>query len=62
MPYDQKKIVEAIRAFERGEIVVVGDDDHLALLEGANGVNHPLHVRGHGNVHFLDAALMVSRR
>lgn len=27
MPYDQKKIVEAIRAFERGEIVVVTDDD-----------------------------------
>ncbi len=25
--YDQKKIVEAIRAFERGEIVVVTDDD-----------------------------------
>ncbi len=27
MPYDQKQIVEAIRAFERGEIVVVTDDD-----------------------------------
>jgi len=27
MPYDQKKTVEAIRAFERGEIVVVMDDD-----------------------------------
>ncbi len=27
MPYNQKKIVEAIRAFERGEIVVVMDDD-----------------------------------
>jgi 3,4-dihydroxy 2-butanone 4-phosphate synthase/GTP cyclohydrolase II len=27
MSYDQKKIVEAIRAFERGEIVVVMDDD-----------------------------------
>ncbi|MCO6392090.1 3,4-dihydroxy-2-butanone-4-phosphate synthase [Aliihoeflea aestuarii] len=27
MPYDQKKIVEAIRAFENGEIVVVMDDD-----------------------------------
>jgi 3,4-dihydroxy 2-butanone 4-phosphate synthase/GTP cyclohydrolase II len=27
MAYDQKKIVEAIRAFERGEIVVVMDDD-----------------------------------
>jgi 3,4-dihydroxy 2-butanone 4-phosphate synthase/GTP cyclohydrolase II len=27
MPYDQKRIVEAIRAFERGEIVVVTDDD-----------------------------------
>ncbi|KQZ12837.1 MULTISPECIES: 3,4-dihydroxy-2-butanone-4-phosphate synthase [unclassified Mesorhizobium] len=27
MPYDQKKIVEAVRAFERGEIVVVMDDD-----------------------------------
>jgi 3,4-dihydroxy 2-butanone 4-phosphate synthase/GTP cyclohydrolase II len=27
MPYDQKSIVEAIRAFERGEIVVVTDDD-----------------------------------
>lgn len=27
MSYDQKKIVEAIRAFERGEIVVVTDDD-----------------------------------
>jgi len=27
MPYDQKKIVEVIRAFERGEIVVVTDDD-----------------------------------
>lgn len=26
MPYDQKKIVETIRAFERGEIVVVTDD------------------------------------
>jgi 3,4-dihydroxy 2-butanone 4-phosphate synthase/GTP cyclohydrolase II len=27
MPYDQAKIVEALRAFERGEIVVVMDDD-----------------------------------
>ncbi|MDW6020894.1 3,4-dihydroxy-2-butanone-4-phosphate synthase [Mesorhizobium sp. BAC0120] len=27
MPYDQKKVVEAIRAFERGEVVVVTDDD-----------------------------------
>ena len=27
MPYDQKKTVEAIRAFEKGEIVVVMDDD-----------------------------------
>ena len=27
MPYDQKKIVEALRAFERGEIVVVTEDD-----------------------------------
>jgi 3,4-dihydroxy 2-butanone 4-phosphate synthase/GTP cyclohydrolase II len=27
MPYAQKKIVEALRAFERGEIVVVMDDD-----------------------------------
>jgi len=27
MPYDQKSVVEAIRAFERGEIVVVTDDD-----------------------------------
>lgn len=27
MPYDQKQVVEAIRAFERGEIVVVTDDD-----------------------------------
>ena len=27
MPYDQKKVVEAMRAFERGEIVVVMDDD-----------------------------------
>jgi 3,4-dihydroxy 2-butanone 4-phosphate synthase/GTP cyclohydrolase II len=27
MPYDQKKIVDALRAFERGEIVVVTDDD-----------------------------------
>lgn len=27
MSYDQKKVVEAIRAFERGEIVVVMDDD-----------------------------------
>lgn len=27
MPYDQKRIVEALRAFERGEIVVVMDDD-----------------------------------
>jgi 3,4-dihydroxy 2-butanone 4-phosphate synthase/GTP cyclohydrolase II len=27
MPYDQKNVVEAIRAFERGEIVVVMDDD-----------------------------------
>ena len=27
MAYDQKKIVEALRAFERGEIVVVTDDD-----------------------------------
>src|SRR6187455_285974 len=27
MAYDQKKVVEAIRAFERGEIVVVMDDD-----------------------------------
>jgi 3,4-dihydroxy 2-butanone 4-phosphate synthase/GTP cyclohydrolase II len=27
MAYDQKKVVEAIRAFERGEVVVVTDDD-----------------------------------
>jgi 3,4-dihydroxy 2-butanone 4-phosphate synthase / GTP cyclohydrolase II len=27
MPYDQKNVVEAIRAFERGEMVVVMDDD-----------------------------------
>ncbi|MBK8458609.1 MAG: 3,4-dihydroxy-2-butanone-4-phosphate synthase [Phyllobacteriaceae bacterium] len=27
MPFDQKKVAEAIRAFERGEIVVVMDDD-----------------------------------
>ena len=27
MPYDQKRVVDAIRAFERGEIVVVMDDD-----------------------------------
>src|SRR5690606_27768103 len=27
MPYDQKNVVEAIRAFQRGEIVVFGDDD-----------------------------------
>ncbi|MEM5502183.1 3,4-dihydroxy-2-butanone-4-phosphate synthase [Ahrensia kielensis] len=27
MPYDQAKVVEAIRAFERGEAVVVMDDD-----------------------------------
>jgi 3,4-dihydroxy 2-butanone 4-phosphate synthase/GTP cyclohydrolase II len=27
MAYDQKKVVEALRAFERGEIVVVMDDD-----------------------------------
>src|SRR5690606_22441999 len=27
MPYDQQKVVEAIRASERGEIVVVMDDD-----------------------------------
>jgi len=27
MPYDQKKVVEALRAFERGEVVVVMDDD-----------------------------------
>jgi 3,4-dihydroxy 2-butanone 4-phosphate synthase / GTP cyclohydrolase II len=27
MPYDQKRIADAIRAFERGEIVVVTDDD-----------------------------------
>ena len=27
MPYDQKRVVEALRAFERGEIVVVMDDD-----------------------------------
>ncbi|MEP9370896.1 3,4-dihydroxy-2-butanone-4-phosphate synthase [Mesorhizobium sp. KR1-2] len=27
MGYDQKKVVEALRAFERGEIVVVMDDD-----------------------------------
>ena len=27
MPYDQKKTVDALRAFERGEIVVVMDDD-----------------------------------
>ncbi|MCG6113742.1 MAG: 3,4-dihydroxy-2-butanone-4-phosphate synthase [Mesorhizobium sp.] len=27
MAYDQKRVVEAIRAFERGEIVVVMDDD-----------------------------------
>jgi 3,4-dihydroxy 2-butanone 4-phosphate synthase/GTP cyclohydrolase II len=28
MAYDQKSVVEAIRAFERGEIVVVTDDDN----------------------------------
>lgn len=27
MAYDQKQVVEALRAFERGEIVVVMDDD-----------------------------------
>ncbi len=27
MPYDQKTVVEALRAFERGEMVVVMDDD-----------------------------------
>ncbi len=27
MPYDQSKVVDALRAFERGEIVVVMDDD-----------------------------------
>jgi 3,4-dihydroxy 2-butanone 4-phosphate synthase / GTP cyclohydrolase II len=27
MPYDQKRVVEALRAFEAGEIVVVTDDD-----------------------------------
>lgn len=27
MPYNKKQVVEAIRAFERGEIVVVSDDD-----------------------------------
>ncbi|WEX07841.1 3,4-dihydroxy-2-butanone-4-phosphate synthase [Chelativorans sp. AA-79] len=27
MPYDQRQVVEALRAFERGEIVVVMDDD-----------------------------------
>ncbi len=27
MPYDQKRVADAIRAFERGEIVVVTDDD-----------------------------------
>ena len=27
MPYDQAKVVDAIRAFERGEVVVVMDDD-----------------------------------
>ncbi|KQQ38029.1 MULTISPECIES: 3,4-dihydroxy-2-butanone-4-phosphate synthase [Rhizobium/Agrobacterium group] len=27
MPYDQKRVVDAIRAFEAGEIVVVTDDD-----------------------------------
>ena len=27
MAYDQKRVVDAIRAFERGEIVVVMDDD-----------------------------------
>ena len=27
MAYDQAKVVEAIRAFERGEVVVVMDDD-----------------------------------
>lgn len=27
MPYDQAKVVEALRAFEKGEIVVVTDDD-----------------------------------
>ena len=26
MPYDQTRVVEAIRAFEAGEIVVVTDD------------------------------------
>ena len=27
MPYDQKRVVDAIRAFEAGEIVVVMDDN-----------------------------------
>ena len=27
MPFDQKRVADAIRAFERGEIVVVTDDD-----------------------------------
>ena len=27
MAYDQKRVVDAIRAFEAGEIVVVTDDD-----------------------------------
>jgi 3,4-dihydroxy 2-butanone 4-phosphate synthase / GTP cyclohydrolase II len=27
MPYDQKRVADALRAFERGEIVVVTDDD-----------------------------------
>ncbi|MGQ3280397.1 MAG: 3,4-dihydroxy-2-butanone-4-phosphate synthase, partial [Shinella sp.] len=27
MSYDQKRVVDAIRAFEAGEIVVVMDDD-----------------------------------
>ncbi|MCT7373588.1 3,4-dihydroxy-2-butanone-4-phosphate synthase [Chelativorans salis] len=27
MPYDQRKVVDALRAFERGEIVIVMDDD-----------------------------------
>ena len=43
-------------------IVIVGDDDDLAPLEGADGIGDPLHVGGHGNVHLLDAAFMVTRR
>ncbi|MCW5636065.1 MAG: 3,4-dihydroxy-2-butanone-4-phosphate synthase, partial [Rubrivivax sp.] len=49
MPYDQKTVVEAIRAFERGEIVVVTDDDdrenEADLIAAAETLTVPVMAR-----------------